>query len=64
MKVYIILKEGKLGDVCYTSLEGVCGEGGVSYDSALRGKRKWIVGGFFVEIKELDVEKIRGRGKK
>jgi len=64
MKVYIIIKNKDVSEFGYTSLAETCDKGGVSYDSAVRGKRIWIVKGDVVEIKEIEIVKIKGRGNK
>lgn len=72
MKVYIGIDNGVIRDKGHTSLEAMCRDMKVSYDSAVRGKRVWVDSTkesiahppVVREIKEVDVEKIKGRGKK
>ena len=62
MKIYIGIRNYVSEKDCYTSLSAISEKLGVSYDSALKGKRMWLLGDDFVEIKELELHKIRGRG--
>lgn len=66
MKVYIGVVNGKIKPEGYTSLQALCKELGVSYDSAVRGKREWAYRvnqvSTIIEICEIVVVKIKGRG--
>ena len=64
MKVFIGINNNIINDTGFTSLLGVSDEMGVPYDSAVRGKRKWIKGNDLIEIKEIEIVKIKNRGKK
>lgn len=64
MKSYIIIVNKEVSPLSYTSLLQTCNEAGVPYNSATRGKRQWVKKGVLIEIKEIEVIKIRGRGKK
>lgn len=48
----------------YTSLAYTCEILNVSYDSATRGKRHWLNDNQALEIKEVQVVKIKNRGRK
>jgi hypothetical protein len=63
MRAYISIIGGKVLVESYTSLSLICKNVGVSYNSAVRGKRVWVLDGVILEIKEIDVIKIKGRGK-
>lgn len=64
MKVYTTLVNGKLSLMAYTSLKQCCNDTpGVSYNSAIRGKRNWIWNDNVIQICELKVYKIKGRGR-
>lgn len=64
MKAYLGFKNNELNNIGFTSLIGVCNEMNVSYDSAARGKRKWINENDVIEIKEINIVKIKNRGRK
>lgn len=64
MKAYLKIINGIIIPEVHTSLVVVCNDLGVSYDSAARGKRHWLTDNKLIEIKELEIIKIKGRGKK
>jgi len=63
MKVYVCSKDGRVVLTGYSSLKDMCTLAGVSYTSALKGKRVWEVNGEAVKIWEIAVKKISGRGR-
>ena len=63
MTVYCILVDKKVQNEAYTSLKGACESAGVDYFKASRGCRVFEKKGVEIEICELDVRKILGRGK-
>jgi len=65
MKAYLLFVNHQiLAPIGYTSLHSACNKIEVSYFSAVRGKRKWVREDKVLEIVEIDVQKIKGRGKK
>lgn len=64
MSIYIILFNGVPNGKGYTTLSGVCRANGLSCDSALRGKRKWLRGDMIAEVMEIDVIKMKAHNKK
>ncbi len=47
----------------FTSLSDACASVGVSYHSAARKKRMWAKNGEMITLHDVDVKKIKGRGK-
>jgi hypothetical protein len=64
MKVYIGANNGIPLCRAYTSLQGICKELGVPYNSAVKGKLMWIDGGVIKAITKAEIVKIKGRGNK
>ena len=65
MKAYLLLVEKQLLKPCaYTSLSYACDLLGVSYHSGSKGKRMWVKENRVYEIIEIQIHKIKGRGKK
>lgn len=62
MTVYCVQKDGVVQETAFTSLKGACESAGVSYFSAVRGKRVFAVNG--VLITALEIRKVSGRGGK
>lgn len=48
----------------FTSLRECCEDANVSYNSASRGKRTWLTDKGVITVVELEVQKIKGRGRK
>ena len=44
-----------------TTLKGACGMSGINYSTASRGRRKFIRKDSFIEIKEVNLIKVKGR---
>lgn len=63
MKVYVGLKDLEIYTLAYTSLISICKDLGVSYNSASTGKRVWVKDGVIIQIKDVEVVKIKNRGK-
>lgn len=63
MILYAILIENELKQDVYTSIKAISYLYSVPYRSALSGKRLFLVNGKKVEIRELKLNKIKGRGK-
>lgn len=61
MIVYIIRKDSEIAAKCFTSLQSCCKFAGVSYSSAVQGKRTWKKQA--VEIAECEVIRMK-RGNK
>lgn len=61
MKLFIISINGKVEDKGYTSLKWACNHAGVSYSTAIYGKRIFTKGDNVVIITEIEVVKIKGR---
>jgi hypothetical protein len=63
--VFVVNNNGSIIDTVYTTLKGACGAvHGVSYSSALKGKRVFatgIRGEHYVQIVECYVETVTGR---
>ncbi len=64
MKVYICAINSIVDEHGYTSLLGACELLGVSYDSASKGKRVWAKPGEIKTIQEINIVKIKNRGRK
>lgn len=63
-KIYVVVNGGVISSEGYTSLKAACEEAEVSYRLAMDGRRKWIRGNVFVEIKEIGIVKMKSRGGK
>jgi hypothetical protein len=64
MTIYIAILNNKPMTFGYTGLRQLCRELKVGYDSAVRGNRTWIKNGVVIKIHEVEVIKIKGRGRK
>jgi hypothetical protein len=64
MKVFICIENGSINQIGFTSLLAACECVGVSYDSAARGKRVWVNDYNVKIIKEVEITKIKNRGRK
>lgn len=64
MRAYLGIINGKIDSEGSTSLKLICDKVGVSYNSAVRGKRHWSKDNIHTEVLELEIVKIKGRGKK
>jgi hypothetical protein len=64
--VFIYTIDGAVVDRAYSNLKMVCGDAGVSYNSAVRGKRVWDRNGTAIKITELQILKkiVKGWPKK
>ena len=63
MQIYAILIENQLKDDVYTSIKAICYTHNIPYRSALSGKRVFLVDKTKIEIRELRLNRIKGRGK-
>jgi len=69
MKIYLGIVDGNMDKTGYTSLTKLCSILKVPYVSAQAGKRYWIKPNkegnpsTIIEIREIKVERIAGRGK-
>ena len=71
MKAYLTIKNNEINPIANTSLLIACQTLEVSYDSAVRGKRIWHkkdclheINDSILEIKEIEIVKIKNRGRK
>jgi len=64
MDGYVITIDNKVLDTVYTSLKAACAFAGVSYASANKGKRIWIKLGKVITITDVEILKIKNRGRK
>ena len=62
--IYIVLINNELRPLAYTSLKGLYDDNDISYNNSTRVKRLIYKAGVKYEIKELEVSKIRGRGRR
>lgn len=61
-EMYVVSINSEIQEKAFTGLKNACIEYGINYSLASRGKRKFIVGGKFIHIKEIELVKITGRG--
>ena len=64
MKAYIATINGNVQPTVYTSLKETCKAIGVSYDSAVRGKKLWDKDGELISLTEVQIKKIKRGGKR
>lgn len=62
-RIYLCLMEGDVVGSGYVSLRELCREMGISYNSAKRGRREFVVDGRVVYLRSVKVERIKGRGR-
>ncbi len=61
MNIYVSTVNGIVNDRGFTSLKDICEAIGVPYGTASHGKRRWVRNSLTVDIKKIEVVKIKGR---
>jgi hypothetical protein len=61
MRIYSVLTNSEPLGTAYTSLRALCGDNGIPYRSALKGKTEYIISGKLVKIYEINLVRIKGR---
>ena len=62
--IYILLINNEVMPLAYTSLKGLYDDNDISYNNSSRNKRLIYKVGVKYEIKELTLNKIKGRGRR
>ncbi len=60
--MYVITVDNQVQPDAYVSLVAACSAYGLGYDSANRGKRKFISKAGVIELHKVELVKIKGRG--